>query len=67
MCEGWQGTAKAGEGLSTTSPRREASLFKLGRNFGSGHFLVCCPVSITLLTEIFARIPAFAERANSTG
>ena len=34
--------AKSGERrrrLYTTSPRREASLFKLGRNLGSGHFL----------------------------
>jgi hypothetical protein len=52
----------------TTSPRREASLFRLGRNFGSGHFLICCPVSITLLlTEIFVRIPASAERATFAG
>src|SRR5215472_13869292 len=33
------GTCAREEGLRTlTSPRREASLFKLGRNFGSGHF-----------------------------
>jgi hypothetical protein len=63
------GTCARKEGLRTlTSPRREASLFKLGRNFGSGHFLVTCPVSIILLlTEIFARIPASVERADSAG
>ena len=63
------GTCARKEGLRTlTSPRREASLFKLGRNFGSGHFLVCNRVSITLLlTEIFARIPISAERSNPTG
>src|SRR5215471_7847969 len=33
------GTCAREEGLRTlTSPRREASLFKLGRNLGSGHF-----------------------------
>src|SRR6516162_2871717 len=34
---------KRGEGWRrshATSPRREASLFKLGRNFGFGHFLM---------------------------
>jgi hypothetical protein len=35
------GTSAREEGLRTlTSPRREASLFKLGRNPGSGHFLL---------------------------
>jgi hypothetical protein len=35
------GTCAREEGLRTlTSPRREASLFKLGRNQGSGHFLL---------------------------
>src|SRR5215475_4257702 len=50
------GTCARKEGLRTlTSPRREASLFKLGRAFGSGHFLVSWPVLTTFsLVEIFA-------------
>src|SRR6516225_11671320 len=51
------GTCARKEGLRTlTSPRREASLFKLGRNFGSGHFLVSSFICCLLTIEISARV-----------
>src|SRR5215472_14408204 len=67
--ESVSGTCARKEGLRTlTSPRREASLFKLGRNFGSGHFLVFRTVPTAfLLVEIFAPVRRPAMRANPKG